>query len=530
MSKRIYLFDTTLRDGAQTPGVNFTARDKLEVLGMLQALGIDYVEGGYPGASLVDDEFFAQATSNDNTKLVSFGMTRRSGRSASNDPGLQAVLAAPPKSVSLVGKNSLRQAKVALGIDGDENCQIIFDSVKEAKAKQKELLFDAEHFFDGFKEDEAYALRCLTEAAKGGADWLVLCDTNGGTLPDEVGRIVTKVVAHFAQTYPNIKFGIHCHNDAECAVANALVAVEAGCTMVQGALNGLGERCGNTNLVSLIPTLVLKKGYQTNVTPERLVKLTAISHDFDRVLSNTPYHQAPYVGKSAFATKAGIHASALAKDASTYEHIAPQTVGNQRRILVGGHSGRANLLNVLSDHGVKVAKDDARLNDLYEEVMRRDTGGYNYDEAQASFIVLALKKLGLLGALFEPRDLEVVIKDKYNGVTQTMVMARLHYVSNGQEITEYETGNGPVNAIDNVLRKALLPMHPVLANVHMESYRPRVLNVAAETGAQMQVMMDFTDLKTGLEWTTVGVSSNIITASTQALFDSFSYRLFKVTA
>src|SRR3954471_19787067 len=372
--ERLYLFDTTLRDGAQTNGVDFTLHDKMAIAGMLDDLGIDYVEGGYPGAKPTDTEFFSEDRKL-STTFTAFGMTRRPGRSTSNDPGLVALLDAKADAICFVAKSWDYHVRVALQTTEEENLASIRDSVKAAKAKGREVLLDCEHFFDGYKGNPRYALACATAAHEAGARWVVLCDTNGGTLPHEVEQIVCEVVKHV----PGDRVGIHAHNDTEQAVANSLAAVRAGARQIQGTLNGLGERCGNANLVSIIPTLKLKSEFagkfDIGVSDEKLKSLAHASHTIDEMLNRAPNRHAPYVGESAFATKAGIHASAIAKDPATYEHVLPDLVGNERRILVSDQAGRSNVLSELERIGLKVDKDDARIGRLLEIVKERETLG-----------------------------------------------------------------------------------------------------------------------------------------------------------
>src|SRR5438105_4939329 len=378
--ERLYLFDTTLRDGAQTNGVDFTRADKLAIAGMLDEIGMDYVEGGYPGANPTDTQLFAEERKLGAT-FTAFGMTRRPGRSTSNDPGLAALLAAKADAICFVAKSWDYHVRVALETTLEENLASIRDSVVAAKAKGREVLLDCEHFFDGYKANPAYALACATAAHEAGARWVVLCDTNGGTLPHEVEAIVGTVVRHI----PGDHVGIHAHNDTEQAVANSLAAVRAGARQIQGTLNGIGERCGNANLVSIIPTLKLKpefaEKFDIAISDAQLKRLAHASHTLDEMLNRAPNRHAPYVGESAFATKAGIHASAIVKDPETYEHVRPEIVGNRRKVLVSDQAGRSNILAELDRIGIKVDKDDARIAHLLDEVKRREAIGYAYEAA-----------------------------------------------------------------------------------------------------------------------------------------------------
>src|SRR4029077_6760080 len=391
--ERLYLFDTTLRDGAQTDGVDFTLEDKLAIAGMLDDLGVDYVEGGYPGANPTDTQLFAQEHKLDTT-FNAFGMTRRPGRSTSNDPGLAALLDAKADAICFVAKTWDYHVKVALETTNEENLASIRDSVRAAKSKGREVLLDCEHFFDGYKANPQFALACAKAAYDQGARWVVLCDTNGGALPHEVKTIVGEVV----KVIPGDHVGIHAHNDTEQAVANSLAAVRAGARQIQGTLNGLGERCGNANLVSIIPTLKLKPEFadrfEIGVSDAQLKSLAHVSNTLHEILNRAPNRHAPYVGESAFATKAGIHASAIMKDPATYEHVSPDRVGNRRKLLVSDQAGKSNVLAERERIGLKVDKDDARIMQLLDVMKEREAIGYAYEAADASFELLARRVLG----------------------------------------------------------------------------------------------------------------------------------------
>src|SRR6476619_2583218 len=383
--ERLYLFDTTLRDGAQTNGVDFTLRDKRLIAHMLDDLGIDYVEGGYPGANPTDTEFFAEKPKFDHARFTAFGMTRRPGRSASNDPGLVGLLEAKADAICFVAKSSAYQVRVALETTNEENLASIRDSVSAAKALGREVMVDCEHFFDGYKENADFALACAKAAHDSGARWVVLCDTNGGTMPHEIETIVGTVTKQI----PGSHVGIHAHNDTEQAVANSLAAVRAGARQIQGTLNGLGERCGNANLCSLIPTLRLKNefsdAFEIGVTADKMATLMKVSRTLDDMLNRAPNRHAAYVGESAFVTKAGIHASAMMKDPHSYEHVLPETVGNHRKLLVSDQAGKSNILAELDRIGIAVPKNDPRVARLLDEVKEREANGYAYEAADASF-------------------------------------------------------------------------------------------------------------------------------------------------
>ena len=523
--ERLYLFDTTLRDGAQTNGVDFTLADKLAIAGMLDELGIDYVEGGYPGANPTDSELFA--TDHDlKTTFTAFGMTRRPGRSASNDPGLAALLDAKADAICFVAKAWDYHVRVALETTNEENLASIRDSVKAAKAKGREVLLDCEHFFDGYKANPAYALACAKAAYDEGARWVVLCDTNGGTLPHEVEAIVGAV----CKVIPGDHIGIHAHNDTEQAVANSFAAVRAGARQIQGTLNGLGERCGNANLVSLIPTLKLKpefaQAFDIGVTDAALKKLAHVSHALDERLNRASDRHAPYVGDSAFATKAGIHASAIMKDPATYEHVAPDTVGNKRKVMVSEQAGKSNILAELERIGLKVNKDDPRISRLLEVVKEREAIGYAYEAADASFELLARRTLGTVPSYFDVTQFDVNVEQRNNAldqrVTVTMAVVKVR-VGNDNMISAAE-GNGPVNALDLALRKDLGKYQKYIDGLKLTDYRVRILNSGTE--AVTRVLIESED-EAGERWTTIGVSPNIIDASFQALMDSIIYKLVK---
>ncbi len=503
--ERLYLFDTTLRDGAQTNGVDFTLNDKLTIARMLDQLGIDYVEGGYPGANPTDTQLFAEERNLEAT-FTAFGMARRPGRSASNDPGLAALIEAKADAICLVAKSWDYHVRVALETTPEENLASIRDSVRAAKAKGREVLLDCEHFFDGYKSNPQFALACARAAYDEGARWVVLCDTNGGTLPHEVERIVGEVV----QVIPGDHVGIHAHNDTEQGVANSLAAVRAGARQIQGTLNGLGERCGNANLVSIIPTLKLKPEFadrfDIGVSDDKLKDLVHVSRALDEMLNRAPNRHAPYVGESAFATKAGIHASAILKDPATYEHVAPEIVGNRRKLLVSDQSGKSNVLagleraeivSVLDGLGVKVDKDDLRVGQLLDLVKQREAIGYAYEAADASFALLAWRTLGTVPKYFDVEKYDANVEQRYNArgerVTVAMAIVKVK-IGNDEPLISAAEGTGPVHALD-------------LARVLIESEDEK-----------------------GEHWTTVGVSPNIIDASFQALMDSVVYKLVRSRA
>jgi 2-isopropylmalate synthase len=535
--ERLYLFDTTLRDGAQTSGVDFTLGDKLAIMRMLDDLGIDYVEGGYPGANLTDTQLFAEERALAAT-FTAFGMTRRPGRSTSNDPGLAALLAAKADAVCFVAKSWDYHVRVALECTLEENLASIRDSVRAAAATGREVLLDCEHFFDGYKSDPRFALACARTAYEAGARWVVLCDTNGGTLPHEVERIVGEV----ASAIPGDRIGIHAHNDTEQAVANSLAAVRAGARQIQGTLNGLGERCGNANLISIIPTLKLKpdlaQRFEIGVSERQLETLVHVSRALDEMLNRAPDRHAPYVGESAFATKAGIHASAILKEPATYEHVRPEAVGNRRRVLVSDQAGKSNvlaeldrsgLIEELAGIGIVIDKDDPRVASVLEEVKRREAGGYSYENAQTSFAILARRALGLVPDYFDVVQFDVNVEQRYNalGVKVTVAMAVVKVKIGSETFISAAEGKGPVNALDVALRKDIGKYAPYIEGLKLTDYRVRILNAGTE--AVTRVLIESED-ETGERLSTIGVSENIIDASVQALMDAIVYKLVKSNA
>ena len=527
--ERLYLFDTTLRDGAQTNGVDFTLQDKQAIAKMLDDLGIDYVEGGYPGANPTDTEFFSQKPALGHAKFTAFGMTRRPGRSASNDPGLAALIEAKADAICFVAKSSAYQVKVALATTNDENLASIRDSVKAAVAAGREVMVDCEHFFDGYKEDPDFALACAKAAYDSGARWVVLCDTNGGSMPNEIEAIVGDV----ARQIPGDHLGIHAHNDTEQAVANSLAAVRAGVRQIQGTLNGLGERCGNANLCSLIPTLKLKKEFadtfDIGVSEGKLATLMQASRALDNMLNRAPNRHAAYVGESAFVTKTGIHASAILKDPSTYEHVNPESVGNHRKVLVSDQAGRSNVLAELERANIAVDKNDPKLGRLVEEMKERESAGYAYESANASFDLLARRTLGRVPEYFNVEQFDVNVEQRYNsnGQRVTVAMAVVKVKVDGETLISAAEGNGPVNALDVALRKDLGKYQKYIEGLKLIDYRVRILNGGTE--AVTRVLIESED-EQGERWTTIGVSPNIIDASFQALMDSVFYKLVKSNA
>ena len=533
MTDRLYLYDTTLRDGQQTQGVQFSAAEKTEIALMLDQLGVDYIEGGWPGANPTDSDFFAAAPKTRAT-MTAFGMTKRAGRSAANDDVLAAVMNAGTASVCLVGKTHPFHVREALGITLDENVENIRASVAHLVAEGREALFDAEHFFDGYQDDPDYALSCLRAALEAGARWIVLCDTNGGTLPGRVAEITRAVIAG---GIPGDRLGIHCHDDTGNAVACTLAAVEAGARQIQGTLNGLGERCGNASLTTLIPTLMLKEPFRSSleigVSAEGLAGLTRLSRRLDEILNRAPSRAAPYVGTSAFAHKAGLHASAILKNPATYEHVEPGIIGNERIIPMSNQAGQSNLRARLADAGIEVGRDDPALGRILDLVKTREDEGYAYDGAQASFELLALSELGRLEQFFGVDRYRVTVERRKNAlgrritVSEAVVVVRIgeeRMLSVSESMDEEGQDRGPVNALSRALAKDLGPYQSHIEDMQLVDFRVRI--TAGGTDAVTRVIIDSADGQ-GRRWSTVGVSHNIVDASFEALVDAIRWKLIR---
>ncbi|AXT25963.1 citramalate synthase [Ruegeria sp. AD91A] len=531
--ERLYLYDTTLRDGQQTQGVQFSTAEKVQIAQALDALGVDYIEGGWPGANPTDSAFF-EAAPKTAARLTAFGMTKRAGRSAENDDVLAAVMNAGTQAVCLVGKSHDYHVTHALGISLEENTENVRASVAHIVAQGREALFDAEHFFDGYKGNPEYATEVCRAAMEAGARWVVLCDTNGGALPSEVGRIVSEVIA---AGLPGERLGIHTHNDTENAVACSLAAVEAGARQIQGTLNGLGERCGNANLTALIPTLLLKEPYasqfETGVSPEALAGLTRISRMLDDVLNRVPSKQAAYVGASAFAHKAGLHASAILKDPSTYEHVDPASIGNERIIPMSNQAGQSNLRKRLTEAGLSVESGDPALGRILERIKDREADGYSYDTAQASFELLARDELGQLPEFFEVKRYKVTVerrKNKYNkmvSLSEAVVVVKVDgekKLSVSESMDESGNDRGPVNALAKALAKDLGQYSQILSDMRLVDFKVRITQGGTE--AVTRVIIDSEDGQ-GRRWSTVGVSANIVDASFEALLDAIQWKLVR---
>src|SRR6056300_1379696 len=536
MREKIYLFDTTLRDGSQTQGVDFSIDDKNKIALALSSLGLDYIEGGWPGANPLDTSFFNTPPKMNHSKLVAFGMTKKTGRSAENDPGLASLINANTSSVCIVGKTWDYHVKIALNISKDENLENIKETTEHFVKHNREYMFDAEHFFDGYKNNKSYALDCIKTAYNAGARWIVLCDTNGGTLPNEVSEIVLDV----CKQIPGSNIGIHAHNDTENAVANSLAAILAGARQIQGTLNGLGERCGNANLVSIIPTLLLKEPYASQfdvgVSKDALKTLTRTSRLLDDILNRVPSRQAPYVGSAAFAHKAGLHASAILKDPSTYEHIDPSDVGNTRIIPMSNQAGQSNLIKRLRDAGIRVEKGDPALGRILDVIKSREAEGYSYDTAQASFEILARRELGILPNFFEVKRYRVTVerrKNKYDkmvSLSEAVVVVKIDgdkKLSVSESMDETGSDRGPVNALAKALAKDLGPYQDIFDDMHLVDFKVRITQGGTE--AVTRVVIDSQD-SSGQRWATVGVSPNIVDASFEALLDAITWKIMRDTA
>ncbi|MEP2920300.1 MAG: citramalate synthase [Sulfitobacter sp.] len=531
--QRLSLYDTTLRDGQQTQGVQFSTEEKVTIAAALDALGVDYIEGGWPGANPTDSAFF-DAAPKTTARMTAFGMTKRNGMSVENDDVLAAVMNASTASVCLVGKTHEFHVKTALGITLAENTENIAKSIAHLVAQGREALFDAEHFFDGYKSNPAYALEAIRAAYDAGARWVVLCDTNGGTLPSEIGRITAEVIA---AGISGDRLGIHTHDDTENAVACTLAAIDAGARQLQGTLNGLGERCGNANLTTLIPILKLKEPYaslyEIGVSEDALKALTRTSRMLDEILNRVPQKQAGFVGSSAFAHKAGLHASAILKDPSTYEHIDPAVVGNARIIPMSNQAGQSNLRRRLSSAGLEVAKGDPALAQILDEVKAREAEGYSFDTAQASFELLARRVLGEMPDLFEVKRYRVTVerrKNKYDrmiSLSEAVVVVKVDgekRLSVSESMDETGSDRGPVNALSRALVKDLGRYSEYLEDWRLVDFKVRITQGGTE--AVTRVIIDSEDGQ-GRRWSTVGVSANIVDASFEALADAIRWKLIR---
>jgi 2-isopropylmalate synthase len=513
--EQVKLYDTTLRDGMGGQGMSLSVGEKLTVVHALDGLGVHFIEAGFPSSNSKEAELFEllaelelkQAT------IAAFGMTRRRDLAAEDDPALAVLAGSFAPVVCLVGKSWRLHVDKVIKVTPEENLAMIADSIAFLRAQGKRPVFDAEHFFDGYADDSAYALECVRAAADAGAENVTLCDTNGGRLPAFVAEATGAVVAELAD---RCEVGIHTHNDSECAVANSLAAVESGARLVQGCVNGYGERCGNANLASILPALQLKMGFEV-VGEEQLASLTPTSHYLDELCNMTPNPDRAYVGRNAFAHKAGMHAAGVATDASTFEHLDPAVVGNERDILASELSGKATIRSAAERAGLKLSNEAA--SGVVEQLKQREHRGYHYEAAQASFELLLRREAGVYEPLFELESFRVTTEKREGSRVETE--ATIKVVVDGERYVEVAEGNGPVNALDKALRAAIGARHPHLADVELTNYKVRILDESHGTGAVTRVLLDSTDGRR--EWGTIGVSENIIEASWEALVDSLEY-------
>ncbi|MBI4848040.1 MAG: citramalate synthase [Nitrospirae bacterium] len=518
--RKIDLYDTTLRDGAQSEDVSFSVEDKLRIMWKLDDLGIHYIEGGWPGSNPRDAEFFNKAKKFKfkNAQLAAFGSTYHASNKVNNDPNIKALLAAKTPVITIVGKTWDFHVKEALRVSQQTNLELIYNSIEYLKKRVSKVFFDAEHFFDGYKANPEYALKALEAAVTGGADCLVLCDSNGGTLPPDIAKIVKTVSEKF-----KFPLGIHAHNDSECAVANSIVAIENGVMQVQGTINGLGERCGNANLISVIPNLKLKLKFDC-ISDTDLKKLKDVSRFVTEIANMRHFKRQPYVGDSAFAHKGGIHVSAIQRHPQTYEHIRPDTVGNYQRVLVSDLGGRSNIIRKIKDFKLKVDPDSPKVTQVVRELKELENQGFQFEGAEASFELLIKKTFGLHRKFFDLMGFRLIVEKREEGgdpVSEATIMVK---VGKTLEHTA-ATGHGPVNALDNALRKALEKFYPQLKHVKLLDYKVRVLTAGVGTSAKVRVLIESGDETH--KWGTVGVSENIIEASYQALVDSIEYKLLR---
>ncbi len=512
------LYDTTLRDGTQQEGISLTVDDKLRVARILDTLGVGFVEGGWPGANPKDTEFFKRAASGElelsRAELTAFGMTRRPHADAAGDPTLEALLSAETPVICLVGKSDVLHVDAALRTTGDENLAMVASSIDLLRREGRRVLFDAEHFFDGYRRDPAYALTVLRAAADAGAECVVLCDTNGGALPAQVHDVVSTVVAELGSA---VDVGVHVHNDADCAVANSLVGLQAGATHVQGTVNGIGERCGNANLMSLIPNLKLKLGLDV-VDDADLSRLTRVAHEVAEIMNLTPDPHAPYVGHAAFAHKAGLHVSALARRTDLYQHVEPELVGNSLRLLVSELAGRSTVVLKGRELGLDLETDRAVADRILERVKELEHIGYTFEAADASFELLVRAETGLVREHFRLESYRTIVERREDGTVVAEATVKV-WVDDERFIGTGE-GNGPVDALDHAFRTALSGRLPMIARMHLRDYKVRILDADAGTGATTRVLIRSTDGER--DWDTVGVSSNVIEASWKAMEDAYA--------
>ena len=518
--RKVEIYDTTLRDGAQSEDVSFSVEDKLRIAKKLDEFGIHYIEGGWPGSNPRDVKFFEQAgkLKLKNSTITAFGATHRASQKVSSDPSIRALLAAKTPVVTIFGKTWDFHVREALRVSLQRNLDLIFDTLSYLKKRTPRVFFDAEHFFDGHKANPEYAIKTLDAAVSAGADYLILCDTNGGSMPGDIENVVKKITGTF-----NIPVGIHAHNDADCAVANSIVAVQAGASQVQGTINGLGERCGNANLISIIPGLKLKLNINS-LTASKLKKLKDVSRYVAEIANLRHFKGQPYVGDSAFAHKGGIHVSAIQRHPETYEHVRPELVGNYQRVLVSDLAGRSNIIRKIKDFNLKIDTDDPKVAEIVNELKELENQGFQFEGAEASFELLIKKSFGMYRKFFDLIGFRVIVSKRREGeipISEATIMLRVK----GKIEHTAADGNGPVNALDKALRKSLEKFYPQLKEVSLIDYKVRVLTAGKGTSTNVRVLVESGDKKH--KWGTVGVSENIIEASWQALVDSYEYKLLR---
>jgi len=519
----IQIYDTTLRDGTQGEGVSFSCADKIKILKLLDSFRVDYVEGGWPGSNPKDVEFFeaAQDVELEHTRVAAFGSTCRANSNPEDDANIRALLDCKTPVVTIFGKSWKLHVTEVIRTTLEENLRIIEDSVKYLLEADREVVYDAEHFFDGYKADPEYALSTLGAAAKGGAQCLVLCDTNGGTLPSEVMEIVRTV----RERFPDVRVGIHTHNDGGVADANSLMAVEAGATHIQGTINGLGERCGNSDLTNVIPNLILKMGHELSINEESLQELTHVSRYVFAVGNLVYAENHPFVGQMAFAHKGGVHVNSVMKVADSYEHIRPEQVGNTRRVLISELSGRSNIAYLAESEGISLEDHPDASREAVDEIKQLENKGYVFEGAEASTTLIMLKHMGQLPDFFELVRYRTAVSHRRTGETVTEATVKIRV--GDEEYLAVGEGVGPVDAIDEALRSAVRPFYPEIKEIVLQDYKVRIVNASAGTDARVCVMIESADRESGETWGTVGASANLIEASWRALQDSLVYGLFK---
>lgn len=518
--EKVIIYDTTLRDGAQRGDINLSLDDKLKITSALDKLGVNYIEGGWPGANKKDTEYFKKVKSLflKNSKIVAFGSTRKKNNPVGEDPNLKALVEADTSSICIFGKTSVLHVRDVLKVSLEENLKMIFDSISFLKSKDKEVIYDAEHFFDGYKENHEYAIETLKKAQEAGASWIVLCDTNGGIMPDEIANIVSKV-----KQKVSLPLGIHTHNDSECAVANSIMAVINGCTMVQGTVNGYGERCGNANLISVIPNLQFHYGYDL-IPAEKMELLRETSLLVSDILNISPYDYQPFIGDNAFTHKAGIHIDAVLKSSKSYEHISPELVGNSRKLIISEQSGLKTIYNKAKELGI-IIDDKEKAQEILLEIKKLESKGYHFENAEGSFYLLIRRILGSYKPFFNLLSYHVhTDKQSSNGQKiHTDAILKIEIPDKKDKISKTGEGDGPVHALDTVLRKALFTTYPDLKKIKLIDYKVRVLNFTGGTAAKVRVWIESNNGHKS--WGTIGVDDNIIEASWKALADSIEYGL-----